>query len=468
MRLLFIYTPKQKLNKLCYVNKMWRNYSNESLVLPPLGIAYLSSYLNRQDYKVKILDANVLNLKINEILDEIKSYMPDYILYSLVTDSFQDTLEWVDCIKLNTNIPTIVGGPHMSIYPKETLTHDSIDYGVVGDGWISLNNLIKALRFNTDLSKVRGICYKTDKDIILTKPQKCYFTLEEVPLPARDMLPNEKYKNILSLKRPITTMISAMGCPYNCTYCCTDTNVRMRPAEHVAWEVEVCIKKYGIQEIEFYDETFTVDKKRVNKFLDIIENKNLKFLWSIRTRADCVDRDLVLRMGKLGCIRMNVGIESGDEQILKEIKRNIPLSQIKKVIEWAREAKITFFGYFMLGLPHETVESIEKTINLMMDLNPDYVQINKFAPMPNSEIYNEIVRVQGYDFWKEYTLGNVTFNDYKPYNLYVTEEELDHYVLKGYKQFYFRPKFIYNKIKSLRSFDELIMLSKAALSLRGG
>jgi len=430
-------------------------------------MVYLSALLREKNYDVYFIDANILNLNLEQIIQNLRDKRPDYVLYNTITDNLQNTLSWIDKIKNEYNKPVIIGGPHMEIYPKETLTHACIDYGVVGDGWETLPELLDALEHNKDLTSIKGLVLRKDGEIILTEKRPKTVNLEDVPLPARDLLPNDKYDTILSKARPITIMITALGCPFKCTYCCTDTTLRARSAEHIVTEVEECINKYGIKEIEFYDETFTVNRKKMNRFLDLVEEKGLEFYWSVRTRVDCVDKELIDRMAKNGCIRINFGIESGDERVLKAINRNMSLDTIKKSVKWSKEAGIMTFGFFMIGLPQDTRESIEKTLDLMIELDLDFIQLNKFTMMPNSQIYDDYHKKTGYDFWRDYTLGKVTLDDFKRDYLQISEDELDEYLEKGYKRFYYRPKYIWNKLIAVSSFREFRRLASGALSLLG-
>jgi len=466
MKVTFIYPPKQRVNKCYYTEKIWKNYSENAILLPHLGMAYLAALLREKGFEVSLIDANVLNLKKDEIIKRLKTFNPEYLLYSSITDNFQDAIWWIEEIKKDFDRPTILGGPHMEIYPEEALSYDAIDYGVIGDGWETLPEILDALRDKKDLNSIKGICYKKNGKVRFTEPRQKRVRLEDVPFPARDLLPIDKYDTVVSKKRPITSMITALGCPFRCAYCCTDTNVRSRPAEHIVAEIEECVKKYNIKEIQFYDETFTIDKKRINKVLDLIEEKGLKFLWSVRTRVDCVDEQLLKRMAHAGCIRVNYGIESGDKQILKSINRDVSLDRIKDAVRWSKQAGITVFGFFMIGLPGETHDSIQKTLKLMLELNIDFAQLNKFVPIPNSKIYEDIKRDTGEDFWRDYTLGKVGLDDFKPYNVNITPRELDAYLDNGYKSFYFRPKYIWQKLISVRSFAELFRMASAALSLK--
>lgn len=467
MKVCFLYTPNQMVNKCFYTASIWKNYSKNAILAPPLGMVYLSALLRDKGYDTNFIDANILHLSKEQILEKLHVMNPDYVLYNAITDNLQDTLSWIREIRKDYNKPVIIGGPHMEIYPEETLTHECLDYGVVGDGWETLPELLDALEHKKDLTKVQGLVFRKNDKVILTEPRPKRVSLEEVPFPARDLLQNEKYDTVLSKARPITIMITALGCPFKCTYCCTDTNLRARSAEHIVAEVEECINKFGIREIEFYDETFTVNRKKMNRFLDLVEEKGLKFYWSIRTRVDCVDRELLGRMAKNGCIRVNFGIESGDEKVLMAINRNMSIDTIRKAVQWSKEAGVMTFGFFMIGLPQDTKESIEKTLNLMLELDLDFMQLNKFTMLPNSEIYEAYKKETGKDFWREYTLGKATLDDLKRDYLQITDAELDEYLERGYRQFYYRPKYILKKLLAVSSFREFKRLASGAISLLG-
>ncbi len=404
-------------------------------------------------------------MKLEQVIDRLKGFDPEYLLYTSITDNFQDTLWWIKEIRQKYDKPVIIGGPHAGVYPRETLSYDCIDYAVIGDGWETLPELLDALQKNKSLSAIKGIGYKQNKEIIITEPRPKVLTLEDVPFPARDLLPNEKYDTVLSKRRPVTSMITNLGCPFKCTYCCTDRNLRVSSPEYVVAEIEECVNKYGIREIEFYDETFTLNAKRMFRFLDLLEEKKLDFLWSARTSVRCVSKKMLDRMAKLGCIRVSYGIEVGNEEILKKIRKSIKNYMVRDGVKWAKQAGITVLGFFILGLPNETEETISDTINLMLELDLDYVEINKFVPVPNSQIYEEFKKDTGIDFWRDYTLGKATFEDLKPYKLHVSRERLNELQVKGYRSFYFRPKSIWRKFAAVRSFSELYRLATAAKSL---
>ena len=465
MKVSFVYPPKQTVGKLFYPAKIWKNYSESAVILPNLGIAYLAALLRKHGYEVDLIEGHALDLSMQELIDRLNSFKPEYLLYTTITDNFRDTLKWIHDIRQKYDKPVIVGGPHAGVYPSETLSYDYIDYTVIGDGWETLPELLDALEKNKSLSSIKGIGYKQNKEVFITEPRPKVLTLEDVPFPARDLLPNEKYDTVLSKERPVTSMITNLGCPFQCTYCCTDRKIRVSSPEYVVSEIEECITKYGIREIEFYDETLTLNAKWMSRFLDLIEHKKLRFLWSARTSVKCVSREMINRMAKLGCIRLNFGIEVGNEEILKQIRKPIKYDMVRDGIKWAKQAGITVLGFFILGLPNETEETIGDTIRLMLELDLDYVELNKFVPVPNSELYEEFKKDTGLDFWREYTLGNMELEDLKPWKLNVSAERLDELQVQGYRSFYFRPKSIWRKLVAVRSFSELYRLATAARSL---
>jgi len=464
-KICFIYPSKQMANKLYYTKKIWKIYSKNAIKLPSLALAYLASTMREKGYEVMIIDANAEDLSVCEVIKRLWKEQPDYLCFSTITDTFQETLESIREIKQMCNKPVIIGGPHMSIYPKESLKYDVIDYGVVGDGFETFPELIKTLDEEKDISKVKGICYRKKGEVVLNSPRCSRVNLDQVPFPARDLLPNNKYNIVLSQRKPVTVMVTALGCPFKCAYCCTDTNVVYRSPENVVDEIEDCIK-LGIREIDFYDETFTINRKRTIEILNLIKERNLDILWSIRTRVDCVDKELINRMAEVGCIRINYGIESADEDVLKSVDRYMKIDRVREVVKWTKDAGITVLGFFMIGLPGETRSQMYRTLDLMKELDLDFIQLNKFTPIPNSKIYHKMVEEHKIDYWKEYVKGNYPLERIPHYKLTITNEKLDKLLEKGYNEFYFRPSYIWKKLKGIRSFGEFWRLAKGALDLK--
>ena len=216
----------------------------------------------------------------------------------------------------------------------------------------------------------------------------------------------------------------------------------------------------------FYDEIFSLDKKRVTIICQEIMSRKLDITWSIRTRADFVDEALIKLLVKAGCIRINYGIESADPQILRTAKRDVSLSSIIDAVKWAKREKMDVLGFFMLGLPGESRQSILKTIALTRELPFDYVQIIKFVPMPQTELYEKMKEKTGNDFWREYVLGRSKLKSFGSFDSNLTADDLDDWLAKAYRSFYYRPSHIMRMLLKVKSFNELCGLVNSALALR--
>ncbi|MBU1912654.1 MAG: B12-binding domain-containing radical SAM protein [Candidatus Omnitrophica bacterium] len=464
MRLAFVYPP-QEVCRIFYPEKIRRQYNREGAILPPLGIAYLAAILEKK-HVVKIIEANALRLSLDEVIDQLRDFKPDALLFSLITTDFRPNLEWIKAIKKQIDVPVIVGGPQPSIYPTETLTYDEIDFCVVGEGWETLPELLDCVAGKGDYKSVKGIALKENGEIVLTEKRQAKLNINNVPFPARHLLPNESYTTILSKRRPITAIMSSSGCPFNCLYCGHSYDVILRDPVRVVDEMEECAKKYGIKEILFYDETFSLDKHRAAMICEELIKRKLDIACTIRTRADLVDELLVKLFARAGCIRISFGIESADPEALKWLRRNLSLPQIVDAVRWAKREKIDTLGFFMIGYPGESAQGIQKTIALAKQLDLDYVQINKLVTLPDTQLYTMFKEKTGKDLWRDYVLGKADFASFAPLNSKLTVEELDMWLKKAYRSFYFRPRYILNRLRNVTSFKEFCGLVNSALSLR--
>jgi len=466
MRIAFV-NPKNEMPKLKYTRKVQRQYSDRGQVFPNLSICYLAALLEKMGHQVRVVDSNALGLSVAETLRELEQFDPQVIGFNILTESFLDHLEWIKSVKAALRAPIIVGGFHLKLYPRETMTHRAIDYAVVGPGWKTLPELLEAIEDNgRNLNRVKGIAYRENGDIVLTPPREDATTLDDVPFPARYLIPNECYTTILTKHWPITVMLSAMGCPFRCLYCDMTGFSQLRDPIRVVDEMEECVKKFGVREIFIQDETFTINRKRVMAICEEIVRRKLRFDFAIRTRPDCVDREMLRLMKDAGCIRVNYGFEVADEGVAQRVNRRIPIETMHNAVRWAKEVGLTTLGFFLLGCPGETVETIKKNISLAVALDTDFVSISKLVPVPNSRLYEMIKERTGIDYWREFTLGNrgiITQIAY--YDSTVQGDELDYWLTRAYRAFYLRPASIVRTLMRVRSLRELVNLVTSAWSI---
>ena len=459
------------MQRLYYTKKIHKLYSKKGVVLPPLGVAYLAAYMRNRGYEVGIIDGYAIHYTKEEMIEKIKEHNPDFLMFGVITASLKITVEWMEYIKSKLNIKMILGGPHTLSYPKETLEmYNVVDYIVIGEAWETLPELMESLKSKKDLSKVKGIGYKDrEGKIIITAPRPRRTDYwKGIPHPARDLLPNERYSTLISKRRPVSTMLTATGCPYKCTYCSTDKTAFYRDYKDVVDEMEECADKYGIKEIIFYDETFTINQPRAEKICNEIIRRGLnkRLTFSIRTRADCVNKELLQLIAKAGCVRVNYGIESANEEILHKMKRYMPREKIEQAVKWTQEAGMSPFGFFIIGFPGETEESVKETIEFAKSLDLDYVQINKLTPIAGTPLYDDVIDEIGRDYWKDFTVGKTTESDeIRVPGCKLSSKELDEWLKKAYRSFYLRPSYVFKMISKVRSFREFRELASAAVTV---
>ncbi|MDP2909882.1 MAG: radical SAM protein, partial [bacterium] len=369
----------------------------------------------------------------------------------------------------NKKIFIVLGGPHVHLFPKETAGLKEVDFVIRGEGEIPFLSLLEALEERGQLSQVKGLVYKNKGEIIENPVGDFIENLDELPYPARELLPVKKYSSILGAGRIVTTMFTSRGCPFQCAFCDRPhlgKKFRARSAQSVVDEMGVCLD-LGIEEILIYDDTFTVDRRRVLDICGEIAKRGLKFVWDIRARVDTVDEEVLSALKKAGCQRIHFGVESGTEKILEVLNKKITLGQIEKAFKLAKAAGIETLAYFMIGAPTETKEDIYQTINFAKKLNPDFVHITILTPYPATVIYRQALE-QGViknDYWREFALHpeNGVFTRYWEKGL--NKKELFDLLNKFYKDFYGRPSYILKQFLRIRSSKDLMKKIKIGLKI---
>jgi len=348
-------------------------------VMPHIGLAYLAAVLEENDIQVEILDAQVERLSWKGLEKKYLQSKPDIVgITSLTEMRFQSFKAAKIAKKTLPRSIVIMGGPHASLAAYDTLLNvPSVDTIVRGEGEYTLLETCKVLEDNEDLKSVNGISYREDGEIIHNDHRSLIKNLDTLPFPAYHLLPIEKYNFKLDVpdvgKLPALNVITSRGCPIGCAFCATSKMLgkkwRARSPSNVLDELEYLIKTYGIKAIWFYDDTFTMNKKRVMEICDGIIGKGLNIKFTCSIRVDTVDKELLRKMKEAGCYSIFYGVESGSQRILDEIiEKRISIEQIKKVSNWLNELGILNNPSYIASLPDETNEELNKTINLMHEL----------------------------------------------------------------------------------------------------
>lgn len=433
-------------------------------IMPPLSLAYVAAIVERTGHEVMIIDAVAERLSLEDIVKKIKQFSANILGFTMTTYGFHQTLSWIKKIKEEVRLPVMVGGWHLSLYPKETMYHHDIDYAIIGESENILPDFLKALESGDSFYDIKGIAFRDNGEVILNPSAPPTADIDSVPFAARHLLKNERYFNILSRIKNFTVMLSARGCPYGCIFCDLHTKkFRMRRALNFVDEIEINYKEFNIREFDIYDSTFTIDKERVIKICDEILKRKLNVSWTVRTRVDNVNKNLLQIMAKAGCNTIMYGIESADPEILTTLRKYIDVDMIKDVIKWTRGYGIKTLGFFMIGSPGETYETAMKTIKFSTMLDLDYIQFTKLIPYPNTEIYRMLMEDGFGDYWREFTINPTNEREIPLVRSSLNPDEAMRLVRKAYLYFYFRPFYILRALKRTKSLFEFKNSLKAAI-----
>ncbi len=464
VKLALVYPPYGAVRNEPGIRVVKENYG----VIPSLSLLYVAAVAEAAGCQVLFVDANAEGLSLEGTIERLRAFQPDFVGYTVTTYLFFQTLEWIRAIRRAMDAPSIAGGVHMSIYPKESLRYPEIDYAVTGEAENCLPQLLHALVTGGDLQQVPGLAWRPggvgDERVSLTSPEQG-MDVDLVPFPARHLVENSRYYTFISKYKNFTPIITSRGCPYRCIFCEQGSKpFRPRSAANVADELEVAHRDFGVRELDFFDSSFTIRKDRVLAICDEIERRGLKLVWAARSRVDCVDRDMLRAMRRAGCARIYYGIESGNREILKVLRKATDLERVRQVLRETRQEGLHSFGYFMVGNPHEDAATVRQTIRLSLELELDYAQFSKVTPMPATELYDILLRETGRDWWREYILGGPELEVPRPL-CDLDEAEVERWIRLAYLRFYYRPSYVWRALRQVRSWDELLRSAQTAAQM---
>jgi anaerobic magnesium-protoporphyrin IX monomethyl ester cyclase len=429
---------------------------------PPLGIAYIAAVLEKNDINVGILDAEILQLNLKEIIKYIDKVNPKIVGLTAFTVTIDTALDIAKSIKREfPHITIVIGGPHAFYQWGEILKKGGVDYVVIGEGEYTVLKLVRSLEEGSDISDIQGLAFKRDGEVISTAISPRILNLDELPFPARHLLPMDKYVAPFLVRlrgKPYTTLITSRGCPFNCQFCASkmwERKVTYLSVERVGEELCYISQKLGIKYISFADDVFTLNKKRVHQICDIIIEKDLDLQWACEIRVGTVDEDLLVKMKEAGCRGLYIGMEFGDQRVLDFATKGTTLEEARDTVKIIN--KIGGFktqGYFMLGYPTETKETIKRTIDFAKSLGLLTVAFSITVPFPGTELY-KYCKENGlliHEDWQRYSpkMGDmfIKLDD-------IDERELYELLKNANRGFYLRPSYIVKSLFSVRSLNDL-------------
>ena len=438
----------------------------EFCVAPPIILAYVAAILEKHGHAVMLLDAKALTLSKEEALKRFVAFEPDILGFRAETYYFHEALDWIRYLKAHLGVPVIAGGINLTLYPLEVLSHPEIDYGIIGEAFESLPRFLSALENGDDYSRLSGVAYKDDENkVVINPPEHKVYDFDLYPYPARHLLPNDKYYSFVSQRKNFTIMLTSTGCPYGCLFCAIPFSYRVRTPENVVDEIEVCYQDFGVREIDFFDAVLFMPRERIREIFRLIQRRKLDIEWSARSRIDVVDEQLLKEAARAGCRQIYYGIESADQQILDSVKKGIQPKAVIETIKISKKFGIRTMGFFMVGNPGETKESVRKTIEFSKTLGLDFIQVSRTIPKPGTELDNAMMKVSMRDYWRMHVQGEEIAHRLPTPWVNLTEQEKESLAKEFYIKFYFRPRIIAQRILQLRSWEEFIMYIRVALKI---
>ncbi len=431
-------------------------------IVAPLGLAYLAAVLERNNYQVKIYDSTI-GISQSELLNSLTIDNPDIVGITATSVSFASAEKIAENVrKFLSKAIIVIGGPHVTALPQETMSFECFDVGVIGEGEITFLELVKQIEQSglRQIEYIDGIIYRKDGGLILNKKRSYIKNLDEIPFPARHLLPPlsvyspspVSYKHL-----PIAAIMSSRGCTMRCVFCdkaVFGSNYRTRSSDNILEEIELLKNKFGAKEISFFDDNFTLDQERIFELCYKIRKRKIKIPWSCLTSTNCVSKELLREMKQAGCWQIWFGLESGDEGILKQLRKDITLAQNEMAVKWAKEEGLNVRATFAVGSPWETKESLQRTLDFAKKIKIDYAHFIKCTPFPGSELYKILIK-KGYnfDFTKNYEMLNPDTIIYVPESL--TKEEFTNFLRRARKNFYLRFSYILRRLVSIRTWNDL-------------
>ncbi|MDD4938558.1 MAG: radical SAM protein [Candidatus Omnitrophica bacterium] len=360
---------------------------------PHVGIAYLSAFLKSRGVEVSIFDAGI-EKDIRALSPFIKDFEPSLIGVTVFSYCHHLAREIIKEVRKTSALPIVAGGPHISATKTQMLLEDAdVDFAIKGEGEETLLELFQALNNGKDYSKIDGLIWRSNGQVVENHDRDFIEDLDSLPLPDYESFGLEKYLNTREEKK--LPIITSRGCPYGCNFCSVHLSMgrgfRPRSPENILKELEYWYGK-GFRTFDFNDDCFSLDLERAMKVCDLIIGSGMKITYQLYNgiRADRLTKEFLKKMKDSGCNFVSYGCESGNEEILKAIEKGLKLEQVRNAVEWSNEAGIRNSVNFIIGHPHETYRTAMETLDFAKSLPCDFVNIYNLVPYPGTELYKWI------------------------------------------------------------------------------
>ena len=451
--------------------------TRENMIWPQVSLAQMAALLHPV-YKVKVVDCNAERMGWPEFTELLDKYQPKYYLTQMTAPTLENDV--YGCFLAHARgAKTMAFGTHITPIPVETMRpYPSLDFALVGEPDLTIRDLLDHLEnkfserspeilkifekhdpgykpsLNEDgtvnLRGIKGIAWRKGEEILLNFPRPFVADLDDMPIPMHELLPLQSYRMPL-IKGAFTFIVTSRGCPAGCTYCIKHVSyqysARLRSPKLIMDELWQ-LKKLGINNIHMYADLFTVNREQVIELCQRMIEEKIDIHWTSNSRVDYVDEEMLDLMGKAGCRLISWGIESGNEQILKHARKGAYPDKAERALRWAKKAGIMNWGYFIIGLPGETEETIRQTIDFAKKLPLDIALFHVAAPYPGTPFFFEVVENKWFrpgTRWEQVDMDKGTVLDYPN----ISAERLLYWQKRAFREWAFRPGPAFTYLKML-------------------
>ncbi|MCL0078845.1 B12-binding domain-containing radical SAM protein [Dehalococcoidia bacterium] len=360
----------------------------------PFFLAYATAVLERGGHEVKLIDAIPLAMTEDEFIKQVDSFKPNLLVVETSTPTYARDTNLVKKIRDSLEVRTALCGAHVTALPEEALQNSFIDFVLMGEYEETLLELVSRLDDPRAYPKINGIAFKESGEIKINPRRPLIKNLDWLPYPAWDQLPIDKYDDSFTKHKPNFQMLASRGCPFRCTFCLEPyvwfgPSFRAHSPRRVVDEMEYVMAKYQPKQIYFDDSTFTVGENRILKLCEEIKSRGIDIPWSCLGSVNTVSKRMLIAMKEAGCEGIKLGIESGSNEMLRQMKKPFNTEQVKKAFQWCHEIGIRTHGTIIIGMPGETKQTIRASIDLASKLKLDSIQFSLAIPFPGTAFFEQ-------------------------------------------------------------------------------
>ena len=433
---------------------------------PPLGLLYIAGLVRKHGHVPRVVDVPALKWSIEETIKYVMKEDPDVVGISAMTINALNANAIAEALKKNSfRGPIVFGGPHITAVPLETMKRfPSFDVGVLGEGEMTFLELMNHFGSGEPLDAVRGIVWRKDGEHVINPPRPFIANLDALPLPAWDLLPNfpgaYPHSALEAKRQPAASIITSRGCPHHCTFCdraVFGTKVRHHSAHYTLDMLRHLKHNYGVKDIMFLDDNLLINRTKLLAICDAMVQEKMDLTWYCISHAKFMTEDRVVRIREAGCWTMEVGIESGSESILRLLNRNTPKSEIAAAIKRAHAVGIRVKGNFIFGLPTETRETLQESIDFALSTDLSLFQQTFLTLWPGCELSEKASEYgETESDWAKLAHFQISF---VPKGL--SREDLLKASTEAFRRFYLRPRIVFETIGTLTSWLSIKFAAKA-------